>query len=177
MLFCQPGHLKNMFKKTAGCRNDRRFTNPDRQKSTSSAAFSRGSLSLEAAVGLPLLLAVLAAVYTFFSVLGFELRLKTALTETAKKLASYTYAAELLQDDEDGKDSVIRRLGERIVWQALSETLVRAMVYEELGEPGGTLLADGFGSISFRGSHMDRESGNLILIRPDGGSVIHQSKQ
>ena len=163
MLFCQSVKTKKYVQKNHGCRNDRCFTNAEGQKGTSSAAFLRGSLSLEAAISLPLFLAVLTAVYTFFSVMAFQFRLKLALTETGKKLASYTYAAELLQDDDDGKESVMKELGEWIVWQALSETLVRAMVCEELGKPGVTLLESGFTELSFGGSHIDRESGNLIL--------------
>ncbi len=140
----------------------------DERKSTPSASFRHravnGSLTIEAALVMPVFLLVILAVYAFFNIMTAELRIQEALEKTAGRLAAGYYAVDKLSDSEEDRETLLEKAGKEVFYAAVSETLVRALVVRELGDSvGPEVVKNGTGGISFLGSRYDSEKCEVQL--------------
>lgn len=107
-----------------------------------------GSLTIEAALVIPLFLFAIIAVLSFTDILRLQMKMDSAMAQCAKELAVYGYAkdriaGETLEDMSFGGETLF------------SETYVRSRILSELGED--YLLespANGSGTIHFLGSRI-----------------------
>lgn len=107
-----------------------------------------GSLTIEAALIIPVFLFAIAAVLSFTDILRLQMKTDSAMAQCAKELAVYGYAEE----------SILGEAIEDVPFPAetlFSETYVRSRVISELGEDylSGS-PAEGSGAIHFVGSRI-----------------------
>lgn len=130
--------------------------------------FRKGSLTVEAALILPLFLLVIAPVLKLFSFLEFQAEAFTALQATGRQLSGYYYAAEQLGSGEDDREEEKKEL-ETIIGLGISlvasETVVRSTVLEKIPEDGDFYrdVRGGRDGIHFAGSRYDAEGERIVL--------------
>ena len=122
-----------------------------------------GSLTLEAAFITPLVIMLVTALLSLFTMMVTELQLQHALEAVGGELAGSSYAAVSLTSGE--KNALLRETGENIVLTIASEQLVKRKIREELGEAfeKNTLIQGGLNGISFLGTGFDPESQNITI--------------
>ena len=126
-------------------------------------SFQSGSLTLEAALTFPLFLMILTAFLSFFSIMTVELRIQNAMHHAGKQMAAYYYALDALQSDEEKKQSLAQELGESLVVYAVSETVVRNQILNEVGNIPETMVVGGNSGLSFLGSRFDEASQDIVI--------------
>ena len=148
------------------CRGNRKLNKQilsrQKQKTALFTAF-RGSLTLEAAVALPIVILFLTVFLSFFSVMAAQLKLQNALARVGRTAAAGYYAVDEIQ--EGNEETFAGTLGKELLYYAISETAVRALVYEELDQTwaDSTVVKNGFDGISFLGSRYDDNTGLITL--------------
>ena len=139
------------------------------------------SLTLEAALTLPLLITVLYGFFFFFLAIVLHIRMQSALDRVGQKLAAWFYIVEqgrdrLMQymDHEEGeKDEALPQigswdisdLGSMAVDMVMAETVVKAMLTDVFhGQfAGEEVVEGGTGGISMLASYYDRNTKVLHL--------------
>ena len=146
----------------------------------------RGSLSIEAALALPIFMIVIIAAYSFMNLMAVEIAVDQALSKTGEELATYAgIKAQLiggsLEDSEEapaggrlentiaGFFGAEEGLGEYLKASLLnagfSEIVVQRLVTEKLkgsaAESG--VIKGGLSGIRYTGSSIDEKSGRLVL--------------
>ena len=145
-----------------------------------------GSLTLEAALTVPLFVMVLTALLSLFSIMMVELRLQSAMSHAGKQLAAYYYAVGELKNDQEKEQSLARELGESLAIYAVSETVVRDQILKETGSIPETVVRGGSGGLSFLGSRFDEASQDVVIcvsyqmvipFLPPGISAVRVAQQ
>jgi len=123
----------------------------------------QGSLTLEAALILPLVIMLMTACMSLFTMMATELRLQHIMDQVAGKLAGYTYAATALNSSE--KSSLLRRAGENIILNVATEQMIKSQVKAEAPEgfSESSLIDGGVDGISFLGSRFDQSTQNITV--------------
>jgi len=138
---------------------------PASRKIRKSAAFTAlpGSLTIEAALVMPIVIVVLTALMSLIAMMGTELKLQQAMEVTGGRLAGYMCAAEALTAEE--KNTLLREVSEDIVLTSISAELVREEITEELGGSfsDNTLIRGGLEGISFLGTRFDPGTQNITI--------------
>ncbi len=123
----------------------------------------RGSLTVEAALTLPLILAVLLTFMQFFGAIVFQAKLQSAMENVGRRRSHYYYAVEEIKDEDER--SLLSDLAEGVVFLVASETVIKGLVLEELQgarSPDG-LIVNGKSGISFALSHYSPEDEIIYL--------------
>lgn len=106
-----------------------------------------GSLTIEAALVIPIFLFAIIAVLSFADILRLQMKTDSAMTQCAKELAVYGYAEEKVLEGMEDMPFPVETL--------LSETYVRNRILSELGEDYlSASPAKGSGAIHFVGSRI-----------------------
>ena len=151
----------------------------------------RGSMSIEAAIALPILMIVIIAAYSFMNLMAVEIAIDQALSETGEELAAYAgVASQLLggsaeeakaaaggeaPDGSGLKNTVAGFLGKEeglgeylkasLINAGFSELVVQRLVTEKLegsaAESG--VIKGGLSGIRYDGSSIDEKSGRMVL--------------
>ncbi len=124
-----------------------------------------GSLTLEAMMGLPLLIFVFFMLCGFFSVINIEAKVKTAINETAGDVAHYYYAVDQLKNDLTAEKEVVSEMGKSIPWELLNFAVTETEVRKKLQNQ--TLfdkwIKGGASGISLLGSYYDTEKNEAVI--------------
>ena len=123
-----------------------------------------GSLSLEAALVLPLILLVIAGFMTFFTFLSVETRVQAAIDRVSERMAVFRYGIEKAEDTALGQE--IMELADLPVVSDLGDALlVRLLVTDEMegSAAGGEILAGGTQGLLFLGSGYDEETKMFVV--------------
>ena len=135
-----------------------------------SAFFSKhkkeGSLSLEAAVAVPVFLMAVLAFYSFFPALMSCLKLKAGMEEAGRTIAGCYYIKEKLTESDDaGKTAELAALaGEDLALTVISEASVKAAVRQQAGEYADERFIEGGETgVSFLGTHYDEAEKTLYI--------------
>lgn len=150
------------------CHYDRQQNNktaavPAPGRSILSASFRRGSLTLEAALTLPLFVMILTAFLSFFSIMMVELKIQSAMYHAGKQIAAYYYAMDQIQGDSEKQQSLAKELGGSLAIYAVSETVVRNRIMEEAGSIPASVVEGGGSGLSFLGSRFDEASQDVVI--------------
>ena len=135
-----------------------------RQGNASSRALSpKGSLTVETALALPLVLAVLLALLQLITASVFQSRLQTAMSRVGRRLSYYYYAVEELKGEEER--TLLSSLVEGAIFLAASETVIKGLVLDELkgDETAKYLVEGGKDGISFLLSHYDQSEETIYI--------------
>lgn len=131
---------------------------------------TKGSVAIEAAVALPVVLLVLVSVIQLFTAAVFQVRLTNAMQQVGRRLSYYYYAAAELTEEEQKEASDVLK---SVVVSVVSETLVKGLVTEELSyiSASDMLIEGGLNGISYLLSHYDSGTESIHLnaayrIRP-----------
>ena len=127
------------------------------------ALFPSGSLTVEAAIAFPLILAVLLSLLQLITASVFHSRLQNAMSSVGRRLSYYYYAVEEIKGEEDR--SLVSSLVEGAVFLVASETVVKGLVMDELegDETAEFLVEGGKSGISFILSHYDPEEETIYV--------------
>lgn len=134
-------------------------------------AGARGSLTIEAALVLPLAVLTLAGFLTFFSFLVTELKVQAAIDRVAENLAAAWYGVEKAADTELGQQ--VAELTELPVASGVvSAITVKALATGEMeGTVGDGIVAGGIAGILFQGSGYDEDT-KRVTVRASYGLKI-----
>jgi len=133
------------------------------RKSTALTALP-GSLTLEAALVLPIVIMLLTAVMTLTSMMMTEVRIQKAMEDTAASAAGAAYAVTGLTEGEKG--TLIGTAGGSIALMTVSEQTVKNRVKEAAGEnfAEASGIEGGWDGISFLGTRYDSDSGDMTIL-------------
>lgn len=130
---------------------------------------AKGSLTLEAAIVLPIFLSLIISLISVLEMMNLYARVEFALHETAREMALMMYPAayaktmgeELFDEEFDWELP-----DENILNPLLSETLARALFTENFGYKNlnNSLIKNGEAGIFFFRSDVVNEKGNIDLI-------------
>ena len=135
----------------------------DPGRSTRFTFFREGSMTLEAAIVLPLFLMVISAFLSFFSIMMVELKLQNAMNHAGKQLSAYYYAMDRLLNNHEKQNEIAEEIGASIAIYAASETVVREQVLKEAGSIPDSVVVGGSGGLSFMGSRFDQSAQDVII--------------
>lgn len=143
------------------------------QRSAFLSAFSKASLTVEAAVVLPVFLMFFTALFSLFSIMSVQIRMQGVLNEVAGEIAAYYYAADKLTGENNAeKRSVIQNVGIDAAELLMSEALVRRKVTEEMQAIAEhPMLMNGLEGLQFIGSGF-READQTVEVCVTYGVLI-----
>lgn len=146
---------------------------------------SRGSLTVEAAIVTPLVILLFLALTQLFGAIIVQTRLQSAMSDIGRRLSYYYYAVEEVRDEEER--TLLSEAAEGVLFLAASETVVKGLVLEELGDAKGLdlLVQGGRNGISFAESGYDSGRGEIdvianykirfpLLLLPSAGISVRQ---
>jgi len=118
--------------------------------------WSYGSLTLEAAMVLPIILLIFTGFLSFFSFLEIEVRLQNALNYVSQRIAAYYYVVDHLEA-ENITEEIQAEVALPVIKTALTPGIVKEMVCEELGDAFSDekIIVGGKSGLSFIGSGYD----------------------
>ena len=125
----------------------------------------RGSLSLEAAILIPVFLTLVIAVLSFMNLIAVQLTVDRALSETGEELAVYGGIKEELVRTPEKEERLSGFVKQKLLDAAFSELLVRTLVTEKLSgtAAAGAAVTGGLSGISYLGSSYDAARGRIEL--------------
>jgi hypothetical protein len=129
----------------------------------------KGSLTLEAALVLPIFLSLSISLISVLEMMNLYARVEYALHETAREISLMAYPASYVKNIGEeflGADTDIELPDASILNPLLSETLVRAMFTENfgLGNLNDSMIKNGEAGIFFFRSEVINEKGDTDLI-------------
>ena len=92
---------------------------PTKEKKKEKTSAREGSLSLEAAVAVPLFLMTVAAFLSFFGIMMTQVKLQTGMERVGREIAGAYYAADKIRKDPEKGKSWLARLGEDLLLTAV----------------------------------------------------------
>ena len=123
-----------------------------------------GSLSLEAAVVIPLFLMIVAAFLSFFGIMMTQLKLQTGMERVGREIAGAYYAADKIRKDPEKGKSWLLSLGEGLLLTAVSEGAVKDLVRKQAGDFADEMhVRGGENGVSFLGTRFSEEKQEVIL--------------
>ncbi len=142
-----------------------KIASPEAQGSAFLSVFRQASLTVEAAVVLPLFILFFTAVFSLFSIMSLQIRIQEVLSEAAGELAAYYYAADKLSSEEDaGKRSLVANIGIDVAGYLASETLVKQQVTTRMPEMADhPMLKDGVDGLQFIGSGFREDTQEIVV--------------
>jgi len=113
-----------------------------------------GSMSLETAMVLPIVLMIFAAFLSLFSLVSLEVRLHTAMDKVCQKVSASYYVANALEEKYLTDQSLLEKMLVSSATNLLTTNGIRDLVIEEAGknEINKELIVDGLQGLSFLGS-------------------------
>ena len=170
------GTVKSVISKNQipGCRNHeqhiyryffRALNSAARSIPPSPLPFKEGSLSLEAAVLIPIFLSVVIALLSFMNLIAVQVAVDRALSETGRQIAMYGGVKEQIIETPENEDRITAYLQKTLLNAAFSELLVRSLTYDRLKDSAVSsgAVAGGVSGISFAGSSYDAKSGRIVI--------------
>lgn len=130
---------------------------------------TKGSLTLEAAIVLPIFLSLTISLISVLEMMNLYARVEFALHETAREIALMMYPADYAKtfgEEIFEKDFETELPDENILNPLMSETLVRAMFIENFGYKNlnNSLIKNGEAGIFFFRSEVANDKGDIDLI-------------
>ena len=124
----------------------------------------RGSLTVEAALSLPLVLLMMAGILFLFSFLTVETKVQAAIDRVGENTAACYYGIEMAENTALGQ-KIKEVTGLPLLSEGLSSAAVKALVTDEMEgfAAGEELLAGGTAGLVFLGSGYDAETKNLTI--------------
>lgn len=95
-----------------------------------------GSLTLEAAVILPLFLMLLIGIWCFFQILLFQTQLQHAMDSAAQKASAYYGAAQQFRTDDGETADSLGMIGKEILSCVVTNGYLKAEIRQNLGDAG-----------------------------------------
>lgn len=166
----------NMLNRTAGLRYNHHakieYSEANRsvkkkQRSIPRSALVSGSITLEAALILPIMILVLVGFMTFFTFMTLEVKMQSALEKAGEKLAAGIYVEDCLLKSgrQEQKEDILTEFGIEAVDLAVTAVTAKGLVTHEMGGffADASIVRGGMGGVSFAGSYYDRISGDVVL--------------
>lgn len=136
---------------------------PVRRRRNPVRAALPGSMTLEAAIALPVCMLILMSFLLFFQVMAVQLSVRRELSDTDRLIAAGCSVKNTTEESEDGTDG--RSLSEELLYYAASETVLKAVMNRKLNDEiaGESVIRGGLSGISYAGSHYDRNTERVVL--------------
>jgi len=131
-------------------------------------ADKKGSITLEAALTLPLFLAVMTGLLSFFIFMTLEMKMQSAMEIVGQRIAAYMYVSDCFKEAETGeteKMSILKEIGIEGADLVVTEMTAKGLVINEMDGyfADERIVEGGTRGVSFAGSYYDRVSKDLIL--------------
>lgn len=137
-------------------------------RSEETSLTSSGSLTVEAALILPFFLMVLLGFLSLFYIMQFQLQLQAAMDLAVQKAASYYYAVELIQGEEDTADDINGTAGisTDLLKGGITAAYLRAEIMSQLEDEifDRAHIWGGKAGLTFLQSKFPDESGAIDLV-------------